>query len=285
MKYIVLLLLLGACSFQAKPQLENSYIPRLQELTLHGLDALQHGRLMTAENALQRALNSAWLSADLLWIGRAQYHLGALHLAQGEYGLALVMLNDAQKNAVLTQDQQTEWRCVFALALLQQQTGEPVMATPKLQNDMPEDVFLSAGKLSHLQGDMVAAKKAYRRVASLDKDPDTIYLVAQAHLALALVARDEGEHGQALLMSKQVLLLAKEAGLPMLAGHALLLQGYLLDDVVKLEHAWQMYQVLGDFKGQYDALQALVKHVSTHQDEPRQKRWRKALKALENTDG
>jgi len=150
---------------------------------------------------------------------------------------------------------------------------------------MAEDVFLSAGKLSHLQGDMAAAKKAYRRVASLDKDPDTIYLVAQAHLALALVARDEGEHGQALLMSKQVLLLAKEAGLPMLAGHALLLQGYLLDDVVKLEHAWQMYQVLGDFKGQYDALQALVKHVSTHQDEPRQKRWRKALKALENTDG
>jgi len=284
MKYIVVLLLLGACSFQAKPQLENSYIPRFQELTLHGLDALQHGRFTTAENALQKAMNSAWLSADLLWIGRAQYHLGALYLAQGKYPLALTMLNDAQKNAIVVQDQQTEWRAVFALALLQQQTGESVMDTPRLQNDMPEDVFLSAGRLAHLQGRMADAKKSYQRVTRLgEQNPDTIYMVAQAYLGLALVARDEGEHEQALSMSKQVLHLAKQAGLPMLAAHALLLQGYLLDDVDKLEHAWQMYQVLGDFKGQYDALQALVEHASRNQDDQgksRKKRWQKALKTL-----
>jgi len=279
---VCLCLLFSGCSFQAKPVLNNSYIPRMQELTLHGLDALHHGRFVSAQNLLQRALRSAWLSTDLMWVGRAQYHLGALYLAQNNHTLALPMFKAAQQHAVRTQDQYTQWRTDFALALLQQQTQHKTeqaqVHAPILHQDMPMDVYLTAARLAHLQGRLPDAKQAYHHlIAELDaENPETIYMLSQAYMGLALLARDAAQTADALALSTQVLVFAQQAGLSMLAAHATLLQGYLLDDVDKFKHAWRMYQALEDWQGQYDALQALFKH----QPEQQKHRWQQALNVL-----
>ncbi|MDX8383491.1 MAG: hypothetical protein R8M45_05380, partial [Ghiorsea sp.] len=160
------LLLLGACS-KSVYMPENNYALRVQELTTHGLDALHHGRFSSAENSLQRALHSAWLSADPVWIGRSQYYLGALYLAVNKEKEASEILFKAEKNAKLAHDQATIWRSVFALALLQQQQKVVVLETPDLQQDMPADVYLSAARLAHLQGRHEDAKQAYLHVYAL----------------------------------------------------------------------------------------------------------------------
>jgi tetratricopeptide (TPR) repeat protein len=139
-----LIFLVTACSSQTKPQVENEYALQAQKLSAHGLDALHHGRMTSAEQSLQHALRSAWLSTDLIYVARAQYHLGALYLAQSKYEHARAAISSAQGSAQQVGDKLTLWRTAFALALLNQQTGGEMSATPDLQKDMPNDIYLSA---------------------------------------------------------------------------------------------------------------------------------------------
>jgi len=103
-----------------------------------------------------------------------------------------------------------ESRLLISLALLQQQTqhktGQAQVHAPILHQDMPMDVYLTAARLAHLQGRLPDAKQAYHHlIAELDaENPETIYMLSQAYMGLALLARDAAQTADALALSTQV---------------------------------------------------------------------------------
>ncbi len=279
---LAIVLQLAACSSKTEPVIENGYALQTRELTLNGLVDLHHGRLASAEASLQRALRSAWLSTDLSWIARAQYHVGALYLAQARYEQAASMLTVAGDNAEKAGDQVTVWRSTFARALLHQQRGLDSVALPELHKTMPADVYLSAARLAHLQQRFSAAKQSYNHIVSQPlTTADAYYHQALANMGLALVARDEQQQALAVNYAGKVLELSRQAGFPQLAAHALLLQGTLLEDEVRVERALHIYEGLSDAKGRYESLQLLVRLAQTGEDKQRVQVWQSALRKLD----
>jgi len=258
---LVLSLMLSACSFKSEPVITNEYVSRVKELTAHGLDALHQGRLVSSQQSLEQALKAAWLSDDFVWIGLAQYHLGALYMTQGKTDQAVDLFQRAKKNALITHDQRTLWRSLYALALYSEQTGVVVLdeGLPVLNRDMPADVYISAGRLAQLKHQSDKAKAAYEYVLKLPRaNKGRLYEFAQANLGLALLAREQGDSGLTKRYSNEVIKLSQQAGFPMLAAHAHLLQGKMFRDSVQLDNALHMYEALGDKFGQFDALDSLI---------------------------
>ncbi|MDX8387453.1 MAG: hypothetical protein R8M46_02820 [Ghiorsea sp.] len=283
--YFLLLALASACSFKSEPVISNQYVSRTKQLTVHGLDALHQGRLVSAQHSLELALSSAWLSADFVWVGLAQYQLGALYMTQGKTERAVELFHKAQMLALESKDQRTVWRCTFALALYQQQIGQAlhVDVLPKLHEDMPADVYISAGRLAQLQQRNSEAKAAYQRVLALpETDAGRMYEHSQANLGMALLAKEQGNNASALAYSEKVLILSQQAGFPMLAAHAYLLQGKVSRDVSKLDKAFHIYQALKDERGQHDSLDALLAVAEEHRDDVGMKRGLRLKKSLEN---
>lgn len=278
---LCMLAFVTACASKAKPVIENNFALQTEKFTSHGLEALHGGRISSAEKSLQHALRSAWLSSDLTQIARAQFHLGAFYLAQSKDELALGMLSKAKANAKNSTDNITLWRSSFALALFQQERGLNVMPPPPLLKEMPEDVYLSAARLAHLQGRLAEAKQMYDHVSQTPvSGVATVYNHAQAYLGLALLARDELQKDVVRATSDKTLILSKQAGFPVLAAHALLLQGEVFGDALKLERALHTYEALEDMQGQHDALGALLKLAESGEDEQRMHQWQQALKNL-----
>ncbi len=278
---ILTLLLLGGCSSKQQPRIENSYVQQTTKLTAHGLDALQHGRLVSARRSLDGALRTAWLSADLKLVGQAEYHLGALYLAQSKRKHAAEMLKSARQHAQKAGDNVTVWRAQFAYALLLQKQGMKAEALPELQAQMPGDVYLSAARLAQLQSRWSDSEQAYQHVLGIQgSDAGVLYQRAQAHLGLALLARDTKQSPLLLKQADDVLLLSKQAGFPLLAAHALFLLGSSLQEAEKLERAWQMYQALDDKKGQRDSLKMLLELAEKAKDEQRMQQWQRAMDGM-----
>ncbi len=278
----VLVFVVG-CASKAKPVIANNFTLQAEKFISHGLEALHGGRMSSAEKSLQHALRSAWLSTDLTQVARAQFHLGAFYLAQSKDELALGMLIKAKANAEYSADRITFWRSSFALALFQQERGLSVITPPALAKEMPADVYLSAGRLAHLQHHYPEAKQIYNDVTTTPVlGVSTIYAHAQAYLGLALLARDEQQKDVVLSTSDKTLVLSKQAGFPVLAAHALLLQGEVFADAVKLERALHTYEALEDRLGQHDALRALLKLAESGEDKQRMQQWQQALKNLKS---
>ncbi|MDX8382403.1 MAG: hypothetical protein R8M14_09875 [Ghiorsea sp.] len=274
--YCFLLVLLPACSFKSEPVISNQYVSRAKDLTAFGLDALHQGRLVSAQHSMELALNSAWLSADFVWVGLAQYQLGAVYMTQGKTDEAVELFQEAQKHALESKDRRTGWRCTFALALYQQQIGQAVQSNtlPQMHKDMPADVHISAGRLAQLQHRNTEAQAAYQHVLTLPAaGAGRMYEHSQANLGLALLAKDQGNKALALDYSGKVIALSKQAGFPMLAAHAYLLQGKVASDVNKLDKALHIYQALNDRRGQYDSLDELAALAKERGDKADLKRW------------
>ncbi|MDX8383688.1 MAG: hypothetical protein R8M45_06370, partial [Ghiorsea sp.] len=70
---------------------------------------------------------------------------------------------------------------------------------------------------------------------------------------------------------------SQQAGMPMLAGHAMLLQGALLQDANQYERAFAIYQALDDQIGQKEALRALIKLATSAQVK---EKWQQAMTEL-----
>lgn len=240
---------------------QNPYVKRAKVLTDAGVSAMQRERWNYAINVFERALKAAQLTDDPYLVAKEWYNLGTARAAAGQHEEALRDFNEAQAVAEQAGDTVVAIRARLALALLPGQGGtwQPDVFASKY----PADVHLAAARLAQKQTRQNVAKKEYHLV--LKKAGETrqgLLYRAEAHLGLAILARQEQNVTGAKQAVEKSLGLLRKAGSPRLIAYALLFYGNL--DIAtnnrrqSLQRALVIYQTLGDIKGQQSCLTALA---------------------------
>jgi len=268
-----LLLLSCASATSSKPvELNNPYIVSAENHTGNGMASMQKERWDAAIHSFSRALTAAQLADEPALITGSWYNLAA---AQSRAGLTAKAENAYTQAIALSHrhgDQTMQLRSTLALRLMQQRQSrlpegfslQQLPASLFSKQQWPADLHLQAARLAHRLGERSMANAAYQLVTrSKIKSRNGLKIKAEAHMGLALLARDSGESQSAIRESEQTLSYCRQIGAPRLTAHALLLQAELVqqsgEKQDKLERAVAIYSAMGDAAGQKKALQLLLR--------------------------
>ena len=264
--HLVVITLLTACGsgprYVAGEAVQNPYVKRANTLAEVGISAMQGERWDYALNVFARALKEAQLSDDLCLVTKQWYNLGAAHVAAGDRQEGLRDFHAAQVIAERAGDSVMTMRIRLARALLpgQANTWQPDLLAAKY----PVDIHLAAARLAQKQKRYHVAKQEYDVVLKQrGRSRMGVLYRAQAHLGLAMLAREEQDVANAKQEVEASLGLLRQVGSPRLTAYALLFYGGLEvsahDRRQSLQRALVIYQALGDVRGQRVCLIALAK--------------------------
>lgn len=253
------------------PEIINPYIGKAQVHTSNGISALQQERWEAAERSFSRALVAAQLADAPKLIARAWYNLATAQRGARAFEQAETAFDRAIDISQRNGDRVMRLRALLALRLMQQHTGrlpqsfshKQLPETLFSKRSWPTDLHLQAGRLAQRLGDAEAARAAYDIVASQKAATrSSLKLHAEAHMGLAILARDAGKKGEAWHESEEVLKLCRDIGAPRLSAHALMLQAAITPTASlkqdRLERALDIYSALDDLHGQQQALEQLL---------------------------
>jgi len=299
---VAVALLLTACvaSGSSKtPEINNPYILKAKNHTSNGIEAMQQERWNAAERSFSRALNASQLADDTRLIAHSWYNLATAYSGANNLTKAAAAYGQAAELAQRNHDEVMHLRALLAMRLVQQRT-EQLPAKFSLQQlpqtlfskrIWPSDLHLQAGRLAQRLGHPVLAKSAYGLVISLkEHDRNSLKLKAEAHMGLALLARDAGTTQTAWSEAEQALLYCRKIGAPRLTAHALLLQGELphgnrTEQQDKLERALDIYNALNDPHGEKKVLIHLLRQAEAAADNSAATLHRLRLKDIEDKLG
>ena len=254
------LLLLAACGGKHEERVENLYAVKAAEFNQDGVAAMRIERWAAAERAFGRSLKAAQLADLSEMVVHAWYNLGAVRAAQSK-----LSTEAAYQRAVELAERyhmpEMRMRARLALALWRAEHGQAPAAID-LSGGWPADIQLMGGRLAQLQHDSEAARTAYEQAArSAGRDASGLKLKAEAHMGLALLARDAGDIPGVRSESDRALDLCRQTGAPRLTAHLLLLRaslhGVTASRTDEAERAYAIYQALSDNKGEMQSLQVL----------------------------
>ncbi len=276
MKYLpvwfVFVALLSACAGGAHKAVDepvqNPYIKRAKTLTDAGIFAMQRERWEYARNVFERALKEAQLADNPRLVAQQWYNMGTANAAAKHNGEALHDFSEARVVAERAGDQTGLARARLAWMLLTIRTAkkpdnENMWQPDVFAMDYPVDVHLAAARLAQKQQRRHVAKQEYGIVLKKSgKFRPGLLSRGQAHLGLAMLAREEQDMESAKREVEESLDLLRQAGSPRLIAHALLfyskLEVPMNDRRDALQRALVIYQRLDDTTGQRDCLTALV---------------------------
>lgn len=283
----LLLLGLAACGGRTQaPVIENPYEGLMQELTTNGVLAMQRERWVAAEHAFVRALQAAQLTADPTLIAHAWYNLGMAYVAQGrlqEGDRALLQAEGMARRHQITREYE---RARLNRALLAARRGESTWQPATFSRQQPVDIHLAAARLADLQGRLATAEEEYGLVLSLAdaKRASGLRYRAEAHMGLALLAQARNERDEARRHVDAALELCRQAGVPRVAAHALMLRAELAESAAErqdsLERARGVYHALEDYGNERKVLEQLLAMATDAGRADAERQLREALNAL-----
>jgi len=249
-----------------------------------GIAAMQGERWDYARNVFARALKAAQLTDDPRLVAKQWYNLGAAHVATGDRQEGLRDFHAAQVIAERAGDSVMTIRIRLARALLpgQANTWQPDALSAKY----PVDIHLAAARLAQKQKRYHVAKQEYHVVLK-KRGTSRMGLLyrAQAHLGLAMLAREEQGVARAKQEVEASLGLLRQVGSPRLTAYALLFYGGLEipanDSRQSLQRALVIYQALEDVRGQRVCLIALTKIENHVGDAKSAKAYQQRLESLQ----
>jgi len=268
----------------ADESVQNPYVKQAKTLTDAGVSAMRRERWDYARNMFKRALRAAQLTDNPRLVAKEWYYLGAAHAALGQHQKALHDFNEAQAIAEQANSPVTAIRARLAHALLpgQGETWQPDVLVAKY----PADVHLAAARLAQKQKRRDVAKQEYKIVLKkAGKSRLGVLYQAQAHLGLAMLARDEPNMESAKREVVEALGLLRQVGSPRLIAHALLFYGNLeistSDRRQLLQRSLVIYHALEDVRGQRACLIALAKIEHHVGDTKSAKAYQQRLEGLQ----
>jgi len=283
---LVATVLLAACggARNAADEAVNPYVKRAKTLTEAGISAMQRERWEYAKNVFERALKAAQLTDDPRLVAKEWYNLGTAHAAAGQYQEALHDFNEAQAVAEQVKYPVTVIRARLARSLLpgQLNSWQPDVFAMKY----PEDVHLAAARLAQMQKRQEVAKQEYLLVLKkAGKSRLGMLYLAQAHLGLAILARENHDMANTKREVEEALGLLRRVGAPRLIAYALLFYGKLEipvnDRRGSLQRALVIYQTLGDVRGQRACLTVLTEIENHAGDVKSAKVYQQRLESLQ----
>ena len=295
-------LLLSSCisSGSSKTsEINNPYILKAVNHTSNGIEAMQQERWNAAERSFARALTASQLADDTRLIARSWYNLATAYSGANNLTKAAAAYGQSIELAKRNHDEVMHLRALLAMRLVQQRTEQlpanfSVQQLPQTlfsKRVWPSDLHLQAGRLAQRLEYSLLAKSAYELVISLkESDRNSLKLKAEAHMGLALLARDAGATQPAWSEAERALLYCRKIGAPRLTAHALLLQGVLpqgnrAEQQDKLERALDIYNALNDLHGERKALTHLLRQAEAAADNAAVKLHRLRLKSIEDKLG
>jgi len=294
--WLVFVALLSACSGGSHKivdeTVQNPYVKRAKTLTDAGIFAMQRERWDYAKNVFERALKEAQLADDLHLVAQQWYNLGTANAAAERYQEALHDFSEARGVAKRADDPVGVIRARLVWMLLAIQTGKTLEHENMWQPDVlaakyPVDVHLAAARLAQKQQRRNVANQEYNVVLKKSGKfrPGLLYQ-GQAHLGLAMLAREEQDMERAKREVEESLILFRQVGSPRLIAHALLfyskLEVPINDRRRSLQRALVIYQQLEDARGQLDCLTALVEIENHAGDTQAAKAYQLRLKSLQD---
>lgn len=209
---------------------ENPYMVRTKAFTGGGMMALQQERWAAAEREFSQALLAAQLADHTGLINQSWYNIGVARAAMGKRMEAESAYRRAMELASRYADHELAMRARLAITLLQLRAREPAghFSMPELfgRGDWPADIYLQAARIAQLRKQPEDAEKAYVAVlARKEKTRDVLKMKAEAHMGLALLARDAGHTERAYQQTGHALAVCHRIGAARLTAHALLLRG------------------------------------------------------------
>ncbi len=298
MKYLpvwfVCIALLSACGGGARKvvdePVQNPYLKRAKTLTDVGIFAMQRERWDYARNVFGRALKEAQLADDPQLVAQQWYNLGTANAAAKHNQQALRDFSRARIVAKRADDQTGVTRARLAWTLLtiqaEKKTGnENIWKPDVLAASYPADVHLAAARLAQKQRRRHVAQQEYDMVLKKSgKSRSGLLYQGQAHLGLAMLAREERDTESAKREVEASLALLRKVGSPRLVAHALLFYGKLeiatQDRRDALQRALVIYQKLEDARGQRDCLAVLVEIETQAGDMQAVKGYQQRLNSL-----
>ena len=276
----LLLLSCAATTGSKTAELSNPYILQAENHTSNGMAAMQQERWDAAIRSFSRALTAAQLADDSALITRSWYNLAAAQSNAKQHTQAEASYAQVMELAQRHHDQVMQLRGRLALHLMQQRLGrlpetfslQQLPASLFSKQQWPADLHLQAARLAQRLGETAEAEDAYQLVIKRNRNtPSEFKMAAEAHMGLALLARDRGENQTAINQAEQALSYCRQIGAARLTAHALLLQGELAQKPVekwdRVERALDIYIALDDKTGQKKALTLLSQQANEAGDE------------------
>lgn len=272
--------------------IENPYASRAQDFINNGKIAMQQERWQAAEQSFSRALMAAQLADNTPLISQSWYNMGVARAAMRHKLKAEDAYNKAIGLARQHKYDMMEMRARLALTLLRIRSNAPVsdfsLGELFSRETWPADIYLQAARIAQLQKQPEQAKDAYNAVLSIKGESKAAQkMQAEAHMGLALLAKDAGEIVEANDQADKTLTLCRRIGAARLTAHALLLKGQLPGDPGtddsrrdQLMRALDIYSVLKDIRGQKQSLMYLGNLAQKAGDKQAMKRIQLRLKAL-----
>jgi len=241
---------------------QSPYVKRAKILADVGISAMQNERWDYARSVFVRALKAAQLTDDPLLMAKQWYNLGTVQGATKNNQEALRDFHEAQALAERAGDLVMIIRAQLARALLSRHADDWQLDV--LPVEYPIDVHLALARLAQKQKRYDVAKQEYHFVLKKNgKSRLHLLYQAQAHLGLAMLARERWNIASAQQEVEESLDLFRQVGSPRLVAYALLFYGKLeipsRDRKRLLQRALVIYQALGDVRGQRTCRLALTK--------------------------
>lgn len=289
------LLLLSCGGSASKPgPVENPYTVRAKIFINGGMEALQQERWAAAEREFSQALLAAQLADNAGLINQSWYNIGVARAAMGKQQSAEAAYRRAIELANRHADHALSMRSRLAITLLRLQMNEPAALFPMQElferEDWPADIYLQAARIAQLQHQPEQAEQAYSAVlARQGTTRDALKMKAEAHMGLALLARDAGDTDRAHRQADEALAICHRIGTARLTAHALLFKGKLSPPAgeadrrqYQLERALDIYSVLQDINGQRQSLKQLQKLAEAAGDKELMQRIQLRLQELDD---
>jgi len=300
MKYFpvcfLVVVLLSACGGGthkiADETVQNPYVKRARTLADAGIYAMQRERWNYAGKLFGRALKEAQLADDLRLVAQQWYNLGTANAALKHTQEALRDFNEARAAAKQADDAAGAVRARLSRLLLSIRTGEKTEHDKMWQPDVlaakyPLDVHLAAARLAQKQQRWHVAKQEYELVLKKGgKSRSGLLYRGQAHLGLAMLARQGRDPEAAKRHVQAALTRLRQAGSPRLIAHALLFYGKL--DIAAsqrrglLQRALVIYRRLEDTRGQHDCLTSLASIENHAGNKQAARAYQQRLKSLQH---
>lgn len=294
----LLLLSCAAATGNKTEELSNPYILKAENHTGNGMAAMQQERWDAAIRSFARALTAAQLADDTAVVTHSWYNLASAQSSAGLNFEAETSYTQVMQLAQRHRDEVMQLRARLALSLMQQRLGRlpenfSLQQLPEslfTRQQWPADLHLQAARLAQRLGNQDAAAGAYQLLIKRNKTKASEYrITAEAHMGLALLARDSGEQQRAVNEAEQALSYCRRIGAPRLTAHALLLQGELEQEKIekwdKLERALNIYIALNDHNGQKKTLSRLLTMAEASGDAKGTEQLRLRLSDLEDKLG
>ena len=291
---VLLALFLAACagsSSSKPPPIENPYAERARDFINGGMIAMQDERWATAEREFSQALISAQLADDIRLIGQCWYNLGSVYVALEKRDQAEEAFDRTIELARQHNDQVLATRARLAIALMRLRVGEKTDdpgIDAILSGSWPADIYLQAARIAHLRQQPEQARHAYgEALQGKGKTRSALKMKAEAHMGLALLARQADDMAEAHQQADRALAICHEIGAARLTAHTLLLKGQLPAPTgndqrqYQLERALDIYTALDDRAGQINSLRQLHRLAKEHGDNGLQQRIELRLKEFD----